>query len=115
MGSATKIGIGVGVGVGGALLLLAAIILFFVAFRSLTRRKRSKVYLPYGSTACTIVVTDVQDSTALWESLPSSVMQAAMRQHDAVLRTCVAKHGGYETATEVGDYSCYPPVPTGLA
>ncbi len=112
MGSATKIGIGVGVGVGvgGALLLLAAVILFFVAFRSLARRNRSKAYVPYGSTACTIVVTDVQDSTALWESLPSSTMQAAMRQHDAVLRTCVAKHGGYETATEVGyHYSFVPP------
>jgi hypothetical protein len=42
----------------------------------------------------------VQDSTVLWEALPQDVMDAAIREHHAVIRRLLLRHGGYESATE---------------
>jgi len=46
-----------------------------------------------------IVVTDVQGSTALWESCPSD-MKAAIDIHDTIMRQCYTNHHGYEINTE---------------
>eukprot|EP00198_Chlamydomonas_reinhardtii_P012431 XP_001701768.1 predicted protein [Chlamydomonas reinhardtii] len=43
----------------------------------------------------------VWGSTVLWEALPGDQMQAALQTHDAATRRMLAKHGGYESATEV--------------
>ncbi|GFR48852.1 hypothetical protein Agub_g10806, partial [Astrephomene gubernaculifera] len=53
---------------------------------------------PYEDT--TLLVTDIQDSTALWEMLPSSVMDRAIKEHHMCLRKLLLKHSGYESATE---------------
>ncbi|KAG2501111.1 hypothetical protein HYH03_000929 [Edaphochlamys debaryana] len=98
---ATKIGVGVGAGVGGAVLLLGVFALVAVLLQpnaSSARRKRA--YLPYASPECTLLVTDVQGSTSLWELLPAEVMQASLQLHDAVIRRLLSQHGGYESATE---------------
>lgn len=47
----------------------------------------------------TMVFTDVQGSTSLWEANPEA-MQQALRLHDATIRQVLAKHEGYEVATE---------------
>lgn len=49
-----------------------------------------------------ILVTDIQNSTHLWELLQTDVMQRAVQLHHAVLRDKLRQFKGYETATEVG-------------
>lgn len=47
----------------------------------------------------TMVFTDVQGSTNLWEANPSA-MEQALRLHDATIRKVLAKYNGYEVTTE---------------
>eukprot|EP00804_Cyclotella_cryptica_P023050 CCRYP_000307-RA/>CCRYP_000307-RA protein AED:0.14 eAED:0.14 QI:266/1/1/1/0/0/3/570/794 len=47
----------------------------------------------------TIIYTDVQGSTSLWEAHPAS-MKKATDIHDSIIRRCYADHGGYEISTE---------------
>ncbi len=47
----------------------------------------------------TLVFTDIQGSTRLWEAAPD-VARASLAAHDAVMRTALQKHGGYEVKTE---------------
>ena len=47
----------------------------------------------------TIIFTDVQGSTSLWESCPSD-MKKAVDIHDTIMRQCYANHSGYEISTE---------------
>lgn len=47
----------------------------------------------------TIVYTDVQGSTSLWEADPYS-MKKATDIHDSIIRKCYSEHGGYEISTE---------------
>lgn len=47
-----------------------------------------------------LVLTDVQNSTTLFEILPTEVMDRAMRLHDECFRRNLTKHRGYESATE---------------
>ncbi|GIM07985.1 hypothetical protein Vretimale_11962, partial [Volvox reticuliferus] len=47
-----------------------------------------------------LVVTDIQDSTTLWEALPADVMSEAVRLHHTCVRRLLLVHGGYESATE---------------
>lgn len=46
-----------------------------------------------------VVVTDVQNSTKLWESHPHE-MRHALDMHDTLLRSEIARQGGYELLTE---------------
>lgn len=47
----------------------------------------------------TLVFTDVEASTVLWDQLPE-VMGPALRQHDQVMRQGLEANGGYEVKTE---------------
>mmetsp|Transcript_17700 Transcript_17700/g.26812 ORF Transcript_17700/g.26812 Transcript_17700/m.26812 type:complete len:788 (+) Transcript_17700:3-2366(+) len=51
------------------------------------------------SNNATIVLTDVQGSTSLWEADPQA-MQTALDIHDKILRQQCAAHNGYEIDTE---------------
>ena len=46
-----------------------------------------------------LVFTDIQGSTALWERL-GNAFQAALDVHDRTVRSAIAAHGGYEVKTE---------------
>ncbi|KAG2496557.1 hypothetical protein HYH03_005380 [Edaphochlamys debaryana] len=48
----------------------------------------------------TLVVTDIFDSTRLWEALDASVMDEAISVHHRVMREAVAALRGYESSTE---------------
>jgi len=47
----------------------------------------------------TIVFTDVQDSTKLWDRSPD-LMRKVLTAHDAIMRSTLARRAGYEVKTE---------------
>jgi len=47
----------------------------------------------------TIIWTDVQGSTSMWETCPNE-MKTAQDIHDITIRQCYANHSGYEIGTE---------------
>src|SRR5690348_7094343 len=47
----------------------------------------------------TLVFTDVQGSTHLWEH-HTAAMEQALELHNALFRRLIAEHGGYEVKTE---------------
>ncbi|GIL88278.1 hypothetical protein Vretifemale_16198 [Volvox reticuliferus] len=47
-----------------------------------------------------LILTDIQNSTVLWESLPAEIMDVALRCHNEVLRGLLHECKGYESATE---------------
>ncbi|MEW5311131.1 MAG: hypothetical protein WDW38_002871 [Sanguina aurantia] len=69
--------------------------------RSSRRRKRFGVVMPPTTSAySTLVITDIQDSTHLWETLPPAVMDVSLKLHHGMFRELMLKHTGYEAATE---------------
>lgn len=54
---------------------------------------------PMDSDQVTMVFTDVQGSTSLWEADPDA-MEQALSLHDSTIRKVLAKHNGYEVTTE---------------
>ncbi|GFH24554.1 guanylate cyclase domain-containing protein, partial [Haematococcus lacustris] len=59
-----------------------------------------KVLAPGALEETTLLVTDIESSTTLWEVLPSHVMDETLREHHACIRQVLLKHNGYESATE---------------
>eukprot|EP00798_Chlamydomonas_sp_ICE-L_P026764 gene26763-4341_t len=55
---------------------------------------------PGDSPNTTLVVTDIESSTTLWEKLDATVMDSALTIHHAVIREIARKHRGYENGTE---------------
>ncbi|GIL91187.1 hypothetical protein Vretimale_18827, partial [Volvox reticuliferus] len=83
-------------------LLLGAVALWgyvrYSRFRKGTQAALSAA--PGAGPTTTLLVTDIQDSTVLWEGLPAEVMDAAVKLHHRVIREQLLKHKGYESATE---------------
>ncbi len=52
---------------------------------------------PVGKIA--LVFTDIQGSTTIWEHA-EELARHSLRAHDAVMRACLHRHGGYEVKTE---------------
>ena len=62
-----------------------------------TMQTIKKMVIPSGDV--TIIYTDVQGSTALWEA-DAMAMKKATDIHDSIIRRCYSDHGGYEITTE---------------
>ena len=67
------------------------------AFRTSSISKAKDMTAPSGEV--TVIYTDVQGSTALWEACPSD-MKKAQDIHDDIMRKCYTNHSGYEITTE---------------
>ncbi|GLI65580.1 hypothetical protein VaNZ11_009153, partial [Volvox africanus] len=81
----------------------------FVAFVVgwLTRRLRGRqhdllgrVLAPRAGQDTTLLISDVQNSTALWEQLPEEVMDIALKLHHNTFRRLLTRYDGYESGTE---------------
>ncbi|KAG2485781.1 hypothetical protein HYH03_015493 [Edaphochlamys debaryana] len=92
-------GVIVGCVVGG-LLLLALIMVVVWRRREAGRGVLGNVLAPRPGPNTTLLITDIQNSTTLWDSLPPDAMDAALKSHHEVLRRLLHRHGGYESATE---------------
>ncbi|PNH00256.1 Adenylate cyclase, partial [Tetrabaena socialis] len=55
---------------------------------------------PGASSKTTLLITDIEGSTQLWEELPAVVMGYALRLHHSCIRRILVRHRGYESATE---------------
>mmetsp|Transcript_12660 Transcript_12660/g.17448 ORF Transcript_12660/g.17448 Transcript_12660/m.17448 type:complete len:624 (-) Transcript_12660:298-2169(-) len=64
---------------------------------TLRRQMAKGMQAPEGNV--TVVFTDLQGSTTLWESNPPA-MKAAVDLHDKIMRRCYMEHSGYEITTE---------------
>mmetsp|Transcript_18579 Transcript_18579/g.44674 ORF Transcript_18579/g.44674 Transcript_18579/m.44674 type:complete len:553 (-) Transcript_18579:51-1709(-) len=62
-----------------------------------TMRTVKTLRIPEGEV--TIIYTDVQGSTSLWEADPLA-MKKATDLHDSIIRKCYSEHVGYEITTE---------------
>ena len=69
---------------------------------SSTHADASTPPLPTGTV--TFLFTDIEGSTRLWES-QQAAMQVALPRHDALVRQCIARHGGHVFKTG-GDAFC---------
>lgn len=86
-----------------AVLLLGLLVLCYMYHRLRRRLKdqhRRAMSAPGVGPLTTLLVTDIANSTALWESLPGEVMDVALRLHHACIRSVLLRYNGYESATE---------------
>ncbi|KAL6750965.1 hypothetical protein V8C86DRAFT_758443 [Haematococcus lacustris] len=94
---------------GGLLLLFSLVLLAWQRVVRLKRNYRSalgKLLPPGAGPDTTLVLTDVQDSTTMYECLPVEVMDACMRIAERIIRDLLAAHRGYESATEGDAFLC---------
>ncbi len=68
-----------------------------LVFKRKSSEVKEKIIIPSGNV--TIVVTDIQGSTSMWEQDPPA-MKDALDLHDGIMRKCYAQHNGYEITTE---------------
>ncbi|GFR47145.1 hypothetical protein Agub_g8835 [Astrephomene gubernaculifera] len=84
--------------VGIVLATMLAVVL--VRQRNRHRDLLGRVRAPRAGPDTTLLITDIQSSTTLWEALPVSVMDAALKLHHTTIRRMLAEYDGYETGTE---------------
>ncbi|KAL6747311.1 hypothetical protein V8C86DRAFT_3117778 [Haematococcus lacustris] len=82
------------------LLASAAVLVYMTRQRQCHRTLLGGVLPPGVAPATTFLVTDIQDSTLLWEALPVEVMDITIALHHAAIRQCLANFCGYEVITE---------------
>eukprot|EP00198_Chlamydomonas_reinhardtii_P007848 XP_001697185.1 predicted protein [Chlamydomonas reinhardtii] len=83
--------------------VLVAVLALAAVRRRRTRRNRDmlgRVVAPREGPDTTLLITDVQNSTVLWEALPVAVMDTVLKIHHGLIRAVLSKHDGYESATE---------------
>ncbi|KXZ57034.1 hypothetical protein GPECTOR_1g95 [Gonium pectorale] len=68
--------------------------------RSRHRDLLGRVRAPRAGPDTTLLISDVQSSTRLWEQLPVPVMDTALKIHHDTFRLLLQKFNGYESATE---------------
>ncbi|KAG2496361.1 hypothetical protein HYH03_005591 [Edaphochlamys debaryana] len=98
-----KAAIGAAVGAAGVILLVASVMGLVMLRRRRRRQHRDlfgRVMAPKEGPDTTLLITDAQNSTVLWEQLPVEVMDVVLKLHHSTIRSVLARHNGYESATE---------------
>lgn len=85
-----------------ASVLAAALVAVVAALLKLSKRRRQRhrdllgrLVAPRPGPDTTLLISDVQSSTTLWEELPPEVMDAALALHHATVRRLAARHDGW--------------------
>ncbi|GIL47844.1 hypothetical protein Vafri_4494 [Volvox africanus] len=84
----------------GVTVLVAALLLFLWRVRVRGFRRNKACDPPGLGPDTTLLLSDIADSTALWEILPADVMDRSVRLHSMAVRYLLVRHRGYESATE---------------
>ncbi|GFR50637.1 hypothetical protein Agub_g12884, partial [Astrephomene gubernaculifera] len=103
-----QVSVGIAAGVVAALATLSALLALASAstkgkvllLRGVRRRRSGAAQMPGYGPQTTLVVTDIQDSTVLWETVPEAVMDLSLDLHNHCVRQLVRRYRGYETHTE---------------
>ncbi|GMH38948.1 hypothetical protein BSKO_06846 [Bryopsis sp. KO-2023] len=82
------------------LMLVAMWFLYMSTLRKFSRHGHGNVAAPGAGLETSLVVTDIQDSTAFWETLDADVMDRALHLHNECIRRVLRDNKGYESATE---------------
>ncbi|KAG1669680.1 hypothetical protein FOA52_002064 [Chlamydomonas sp. UWO 241] len=98
-GGSLPLGLVIGVTIPVTIVALALIV-FFAVLRHSKRSLFGRHFMPAAGDDTTLVVTDIMDSTALWEALDTRTMGRAVATHHGVVRAALARFHGYEQATE---------------
>ncbi|KAG1668809.1 hypothetical protein FOA52_004903 [Chlamydomonas sp. UWO 241] len=96
----TQLAIILGVVIPLIFVLSALLIAWFMVVRHRKRSLFGGLLAPPPGEGTTLVVTDIMNSTPLWETLAPGVMERAVETHNAVVRKALGKWSGYEQATE---------------
>ncbi|KAL6754411.1 nucleotide cyclase [Haematococcus lacustris] len=83
-----------------SVVLIVACLAVLVRRSSFAARLFGKSIAPRLGSSVTLLVTDIQDSTTLWETLSQDDMNAAVELHHSLVRKLLVQHHGYESATE---------------
>ncbi|KXZ51492.1 hypothetical protein GPECTOR_12g455 [Gonium pectorale] len=89
--------------------LAVALALLALLWRRSTRHRHlllGAVKAPGHGPGTTLMVTDIESSTTLWELLPEEAMGRAVDLHHAVVRSALYRCSGYESATEGDSFIC---------
>ncbi|KAJ9524753.1 hypothetical protein QJQ45_024359 [Haematococcus lacustris] len=86
----------------GSVLVLAGIglVALLLVRRAQRRSLLGRVQAPAAGPGTTLLITDIQDSTVIWETLPADVTDQAVKLHHEVIRHSSIAHRGYECCTE---------------
>ncbi|KAL6764304.1 nucleotide cyclase [Haematococcus lacustris] len=85
-----------------SVLVLAGIglVALLLVRRAQRRSLLGRVQAPAAGPGTTLLITDIQDSTVIWETLPADVTDQAVKLHHEVIRQSSTAHRGYECCTE---------------
>ncbi|GFH25227.1 guanylate cyclase domain-containing protein, partial [Haematococcus lacustris] len=85
-----------------SVLVLAGIglVALLLVRRAQRRSLLGRVQAPAAGPGTTLLITDIQDSTVIWETLPADVTDQAVKLHHEVIRQSSIAHRGYECCTE---------------
>ncbi len=97
-----KVIFAVTVPVGTALLLAVAGTVAYFVWMERRRRARGLHLGPGPGPLTTLLLTDIQDSTVLWDALPPQVMDAALHLHHSCIRMLLHKTAGGALGAEGG-------------
>jgi class 3 adenylate cyclase len=82
------------------LLLVAGFLYYYKAQKARHHNLLGAVLPPGVGAGTTLLVTDIQDSTPLYEMMDPAVMDGVTHMHHAAIREAAHKHRGYEICTE---------------
>ncbi|KAG2499152.1 hypothetical protein HYH03_002734 [Edaphochlamys debaryana] len=102
-GSDTALTLGLAIGIPlGLVFLLGLAVALLAVFKPWRRSvpKHSQLAAPGAGSSTTLCVTDIQDSTTLWETFAAEHMDVALKVHHRIIRQLVLTYSGYESATE---------------
>ncbi|KAJ9528482.1 hypothetical protein QJQ45_020540 [Haematococcus lacustris] len=99
------LGLGIGLGLGCMLLLVLGLLLVAKLRAAQHKSMLGKLLPPLAGPHTTLIVTDIQDSTKLWEQFSAEVMDTALALHNAVMTSQAAVWKGYESAYEGDSYT----------
>ncbi|KAG1676531.1 hypothetical protein FOA52_000074 [Chlamydomonas sp. UWO 241] len=80
--------------------LLLLLTVYFLVMRHSKRSILGRPGMPHAGDDTTLCVTDIMDSTALWETLDAGSMSRAIATHHTIVRKALAHFHCYEQATE---------------
>ncbi|KAG2423445.1 hypothetical protein HXX76_015316 [Chlamydomonas incerta] len=87
-------------GIVGGIVAAAVLLVLLTRRRRHNRNLLGRVLAPRAGPDTTMLITDIQNSTTLWEALDVTVMDETLKMHHDIIRRLLAHHDGYESATE---------------